>query len=203
VIRGETGFVVSGSAPPTSEFDNDTDGVWLHNFVWGGINAGGLIESYWYENVHIYERNSDGTYNFDHRDQYRPYYNFISDTPLNNGHYQGAQAALSSGDLRAWGQKDLVQGCAHLWLQNTNHTWNNVVDGVPIPAISGTVEVSGFQPEQSYSVEWWDAYQTDKAQQIVRTESILAQPDGSILIPVDDLSTDVAIKVIDLDGCGP
>lgn len=85
VIRGETGFVFNGSEPLTNQLHNDTEGIWLHNFIWGGINGGGLIESYWYENVHIYGQDSD------HRHHYSAYYNFIKDIPLSNGHYEDAE----------------------------------------------------------------------------------------------------------------
>jgi hypothetical protein len=192
VIRGETGFVVSGSGPPTDHLQNDTEGVWLHNFIWGGINAGGLIESYWYENAHIYGQD------FDHRHHYGAYYNFIKDIPLNNGNYQDAEAVVSNSneELRAWGQKDLSNSRAHLWIQNKGHTWKNVVDGIPIPAVSGTVEVSGFQPGERCTVEWWDTYQPDKALQIMRTDTSVARVDGSIAISVDNLTTDVAIRII-------
>jgi hypothetical protein len=201
IIRGETGFLVSGSGLPTNQFEQDTEAIWLHNFIWGGINAGGLIESYWYANYHIYRQNADGTYQFDHRNHYRPYYNFINDIPLNNGSYQDAQAVLSSGALRAWGQKDTVHGCAHLWIQNKNHTWKNAVDGINIPPVSGTVEISGFQPNKNYTLERWDPYLPDKNQQIISTTTIAAKANGSISIPVNNLATDVALKVIASDGC--
>ena len=195
VIRGETGFVVSGSEPPTDQFQNDTEGIWLHNFIWGGINAGGLLESYWYENIHIYNRNSNSTYNFDYRDHYRPYYNFIKDIPLNNGHYHDVEASVSNDNLRAWGQKDLLNGNAYLWIQNTNHTWKNVVDGVPIPTISGIITIAGFQPLEKYTIQWWDPYQTDPSIQIIKTETVTAQTDGQITLSIENLSKDMAVKV--------
>ena len=49
VIRGETGFTVSATSPATTLLVPDTNGIWLHNFVWGGINSGGVIESLWYD----------------------------------------------------------------------------------------------------------------------------------------------------------
>jgi hypothetical protein len=202
LIRGETGFVASDGGRPTDQFQDDTNGIWLHNFIWGNINAGGMIESYFYENIHIYSKNKKSdTYNFDHRDQYGAYYNFVSDIPLNNGYYQDAQASVSRDSLRAWGQKDLVHGCAHLWLQNKNHTWKNVVDDVPIPAISGSVEISGFQPDESYTITWWDPYQANKLQQIIGSDTVVAQADGSISIRVTNLATDVALKIIASSGC--
>lgn len=189
VIRGETSFVVSGSGPAAAELSEDTQGIWLHNFIWGGINAGGLIESYWYENRHIY------TDDFDHRHHFGAYYNFIKDVPLSNGHYQDAQAAVSNSNLRAWGQTDLTSGRAHLWIQNKNHTWKNVVDGVSVPAISGTLTVPGFQPGASHKIEWWDPYQPEETDQIIGTKTVTAQTDGSIRVQIDNLDDDVAIKI--------
>jgi hypothetical protein len=195
IIRGEIGFYDNVSGGPTTQFQNDTEGIWLHNFIWGGINAGGLIESYWYENIHIYNQNGDGTYNFDHRDQYRAYYNYIKDIPLNNGHYQDAHASVTNPDLRAWGQKDLTNGFAHLWIQNKNHTWKNVVDGIPITPITGSISLLGFHPNEQYILQWWDPYNTDPLLQIIRSETLSAQTDGTIIISVQNLTTDLGVKI--------
>jgi hypothetical protein len=195
VILGETGFVVSGSAPPTAQFDADTDGVWLHNFIWGGINPGGMLESYWYENTHIYRQDDQGGLLFDHRNHYAAFYNFVQDISLNNGHYQDAQASASIEGLRVLGQKDLIAGRAHLWIQNKFHTWKNVVDQVQIPELSGNVTVSGFRPGQEYTLTWWDPYESDLGQQVFRTNTVLSQSDGSITIKIDHLSQDIAVKI--------
>jgi hypothetical protein len=196
VLRGETGFVVSGSEPATDQFAADTNGLWLHNFIWGGINPGGLIESYWYEIAHIYQQRPNGQIIFDHRPLYRPYYNFIRDIPLNNGNYQDAQASISNDQIRAWGQKDLVNERAHLWIQNKNHTWKNVVNGNPPAPVSGVVRIGGFRPGGQYRLQWWDPYQTDPASQILRTETVTGGSDGSIAISVQNLASDIAVKVM-------
>ncbi|MFC1975669.1 LamG-like jellyroll fold domain-containing protein [Chloroflexota bacterium] len=184
IIRGETGF-----GDTNSLVKNDTGGIWLHNYIWGGINSGGLIESYWYANRHIYFDS------IDHRPIYKTFHNFIDDVLLNNGHYEDAQATVSDGNLRAWGQKDLGNGRAHLWIQNKNHTWKNVVDGVPILAVSGTITISDFQPNQSYTVQWWNPYQPDLAQQIIMTETMTSQMDGAVVISMNSLTTDLAVKI--------
>ncbi len=194
ILRGETGFVDSGSEPPTDILLQDTDGIWLHNFIWAGINAGGMIESYWYENIHIYRYNQDGSLNFDHRPQYGIYYNFIKDIPLNNGEYQDAAADVSDPGLRTWGQKDVVNGRLHLWVQNSAHTWRNVVDGAPIQPISGEVQVSGFQPGINLTVEWWNTYTGS----LIRRSSVQSDATGSLDLAIDQLTTDVAVKVYPL-----
>lgn len=195
VIRGETGFVVSGSEPPTQALQADTQGLWLHDFIWGGINPGGLIESYWYVKTHIYGQNSDGSYNFDFRPYFRAYRNFMDDVPLNNGRYQDARAVASPSVLRVWGQKDLTAGRAHLWIQNRQHTWRNVVDGVTITPASGSVTLTGFQAGAAYHLEWWDTYQPDRALQVLRTEDVLAGSDGTLVISVDGLTGDIAVQI--------
>jgi hypothetical protein len=183
LIRGETGF--------SNEVLRDTNGVWLHNYIWAGINPGGMYEQYWYAKEHIEQANQSN----DLRYHYKAFKNFIEDISLNKGHYQDAQVTISGNGLRAWGQKDLTRGCAHLWIQNSNHTWKNVVDGVQISAVSGTVSLSGFKPNQSYMVEWWNPYQTDKTRQVTHTGTAIAGADGVISLSVNSLSTDVAIKV--------
>ncbi|MEW5960855.1 MAG: hypothetical protein AB1801_24280, partial [Chloroflexota bacterium] len=191
VIRGETAFF----------FDNEdlfaqnvADGLWLHNFIWAGINSGGLIESYWTGGSIQDQLYKEGSH--DHRPMFKTYYNFISTVPLSNGHYEEASAQVSDPNLRVWGQKDLLNGQAHLWIQNKNHTWKNVYDGRPIPPVSGTIILSGFEPEQNYLVEWWDTYQPDPKQQVIWQENIVAAADGSLVIPVDNLETDVALKIL-------
>jgi len=195
VIRGEIGFTDSGSEPGTDQLLADTEGVWLHNFIWGGINHGGLIESYWYENPHIYSQNRDGTYNFDHRNQYGNYYSFIKNIPLNNGSYENAQAVVSNDNLRAWGQKDLVNGNAHLWIQNKNHTWKNVVDGISIPEVSGEVTITGFTPSKQYTVEWWDTYTGS----VSKTEPVTTDGDGNVQLQISSLQDDLAVKILNPD----
>jgi hypothetical protein len=160
---------------------NDTQGIWLHNFVWGQINPGGLYELYW------------DPYNIRQHDlyyHYRAFRDFMDGIPLNNGSYQDAEAVTSHPELRAWGQKDIVDRKAHLWIQNRNHTWRNVVDGVIISELSGQVTIPDMIPG-SYQVEWWNTY----TGAIIKTEVVEASSDGLVLNLPAPLSDDVAVKV--------
>jgi len=188
VIRGETGFVVSGSEPSDPALLRDTEGIWLHNLVWGTINPGGLIESYWYEKDHIYDRPAD---NADLRPVFRGFYQFVKDIPLNNGSYQDAAAAVSDARIRAWGQKDLSGGRAHLWIQNTAHTWKAVVDKSTIAPVSATITLGGLSPGVKYAVEWWDPYSG------APTGSSLLAADGrgDLSLSVSGLVTDKAVRI--------
>ncbi len=189
LIRGETGF--------SDEVLQDITGVWLHNYIWAGVNSGGMYEQYWYGKEHI----EQGNQGHDLRYHYQPFRNFLEDIPLNNGVYQDIQAVTSNNSLRAWGQKDLAHGCAHLWVQNKGHTWKNVIDGVSIPVVSGRVEIPGFQANKTYTLEWWDPYQPTKAKQIVRTDVVTPRADGTILISVNNLVADTALKISPIGGC--
>ncbi len=188
LMRGETGWVFTGEDP---FLHDDVAGVWLHNLIWAGINAGGMIESYWWSNLHIVHPRGD----FDYRYLYRSYYNFIHQIPLNNGRYQAADAQTNHPHLRAWGQKDLVNGRAHLWVQNSQHTWKNLLDGMAMTAVSGTITMTGFQPNQTYSAQWWDTSQPDPAQQIIRTDTLTATNDGRLQLQVSNLATDIAVQI--------
>jgi hypothetical protein len=177
LIRGETGF--------SSEVLSDTEGVWLHNYIWGGLNPGGMYEQYWFVQEHIVQSDNDLRYH------YKAFKNFMEDIPLNNGNYEDAQAIVSNENLRAWGQKYLVNGRAHLWIQNKDHTWKKVVDSDPIPQASDTLVIGGFQAGQIYAIEWWDTY----TGQPLMTSTIVAQSDGSIPITVTNLVNDVALQI--------
>src|SRR3989339_77933 len=186
VIRGETGFIASDNTDDyTRAFDSDTGGVWLHNFIWGGINFGGLIESYWYDNAHIYPNGRD------HRKQYGNYYRFIKDIPLSNGNYQDAAPAVSdTNNLRVWGQKDVINGKFHLWIQNKNHTWKNVVDGSQIPVISGQLSVEGFKSNQMFKVQTWDTWTGS----VTSTQDMTADAAGKLTLVISPLQKDIAFR---------
>ena len=188
IIRGETGLTDSGTQPGTQALVADTAGSWLHNYIWGQINPGGMLESYWYSNYepygHIY------TKAFDHRDLYGYYYRFMKDIPLSNGHYQDAQAIASGPDMRAWGQKDLVNQPAHLWIANSKHTWQNVTSGVVVPRLTGTVKLEGLTPNTPYAVQWWNTYTG-----VIQNSTIATDAGGDLILAVQNLLDDVAVKV--------
>lgn len=160
---------------------NDTQGVWLHNFLWGQVNPGGLYELYW------------DPYNIRQHDlyyHYKAFRDFMDGIPLTNGCYEDARATTSHPDLRAWGQKDLVHGKAHLWIQNRNHTWQNVIDGITISGLSGQITIPDMSPGP-YQIEWWNTC----AGAITKTEVVEASSDGLVLDLPAPLSDDVAVKV--------
>jgi hypothetical protein len=193
LIRSEVGF-----GPPTRQFAADTRGVWLHNFIWAGTNPGGMIESYWYEDDHIFRKNFQGELVFDHRPVYRAYYNFIRRIPLTNGNYRDAAAQTSDERLRAWGQVDPLNRQGYLWISNRAHTWRKAAMGMAAPGIDGWVKVGGFRPGESYRVTWWDTYQPDPAKQALFAEQLAADRSGAIRLNLTGLQTDVAVQIYPL-----
>jgi hypothetical protein len=182
IIRGETGLIDHEADTGSSiNLSSDTQGIWLHNLIWGGINPTGLIEHYWYASKHIYNAT-------DLRYQFKNYYEFIKDIPLNNGNYVDAAVTVSNPDIRVWGQKDLTNHQAHLWIANTDHYWTNTETLIPI---SGTISISGFPPNTLLNVEWWNTYNGE----VTDTQTISTNTDGKLLLTISDLISDLAVRI--------
>jgi hypothetical protein len=218
-IRGETAWNFTGR----DYFrNNDERGVWLHDFIWGGINSGGLLEHFFLGGTweqHIYKGSGD-TFSHDHRPMFKHYYDFIKDIPLNNTRYQDASASASVATMRAWGQKDTSNNRAHLWVQNTRHTWCTIItdadpatttiDPVPgcpqppwasLPAadkrLSGTVTINGFVPNTVLPVQWWYFDETANLTGTPIT-SVSTNSSGSLVLDLNSLPStvvDVGVKI--------
>lgn len=188
LVRGELGFIFD----QVDLFEeNVSDGLWLHNLLWAGLNEGGLMELYW-TGAPIQNQLWSDTH--DHRPIYGAYARFVQALPLNNGRYQPANAESSSDQLRVVGQMDVEAGQAHLWIQNRQHTWKNVADGVEITAVTATVQLDGFAPNTAYTVTFIDTYALEGDPTLSQTE-ITTDNSGILIIPVEDLLTDVAVVV--------
>ncbi len=182
IIRGETGLInQSANTNSMTDVSSDTQGIWLHNLIWGGINSTGLIENYWYAKDQIYKT-------VDLRGQYKNYYTFIKDIPLNNGKYVDASAVVSNPKIRAWGQKDLTNQRIHLWIANTDHVWTNTE---PIAPVNGTVTIAGLSPSSLFNVEWWDTYKGAA----IDTQAVSTNSNGEITLTISNLSTDTAVRI--------
>jgi hypothetical protein len=182
LVRGETGIDYEHMQDWNRDLLKDTDGIWIHNNIWGQINPGGMYDLFWWSSETI---RPDIYYHF------QTFRNFMADIPLSNGHYYGVSAQTSNSNLRAWGQRDDHKGRMHLWLQNTQHTWKRVVNGPAISAISGTVTIQNV-PSGQYKVEWWDTYKTSNP--IFRTETLNSNGNLTLTLP-QALSKDVAVKI--------
>lgn len=187
-------IIMNYSAGPGAEFNyglnRDLSGIWYKKFVWGQMNSYGVISLYY--NV---EQNLDPPYAF--LSYAKAYQSFMSNVPLSNGLYIDSKAVVSDLRLRAWGQKDLTNNRAHLWIDNKPYTWKSVVDGVSVSPVSGTVTMSGFK-DGTYNVEWWDT----STGAITKQESIQCVG-GAITLTVSNLVSDVACKVYPATAVSP
>lgn len=165
----------------------DGDGVWLHNYLWAGLNAGGLMELYW-DADHILQSERDLSYH------YATISSFLQDIPLSNGHYRNISPTVSNQQLRATGQADFVNGRGHLWLQNSQHTWKRVVDGELVTPINGTVRLPGWSANAIVRANWWDTSATDQSSAVQRSQLLVADPSGTLTLAVNGLLTDTAVK---------
>jgi hypothetical protein len=122
----------------------------------------------------------------------------MADIPINNGHYEDARARLTDHNLRVTGQKDTLNNRAHLWVQNKEHTWRNVVDGVAgISGLKGTVSLEGFRPGIKLKITWY-VFTTQGTPNIYDT-SITTGSDGRVVLslPADPQVTDAGIRLGD------
>jgi hypothetical protein len=98
--------------------------------------------------------------------------------------------STTNSNLRALGLRtgDWVYG----WIQNKNNTWWNYTHAIPPGSPSGTLTIHDLTPGKMYIVEWWDTY---TFQQVTATQVLTAQANGSLVLTVNNLEKDVAIKV--------
>jgi hypothetical protein len=182
LVRGETGIDSPNEQDWNRDLLLDTEGIWLHNNVWGHINHTGMTDLFWWVSETIPE------HFYEHFLTYR---NFMDGILITSGNYQNIQVQTSHPNLRAWGQIDEINGSGHLWIQNTNHTWKRIVYGPPIPSISGSITLLNLSDGQ-YQVEWWDTYETSNP--ILLTQ-ILSSSGGLTLTLPNGLMDDIAVKI--------
>ena len=194
LVRGETGMDTLAQQEWQRSVNSDTQGIWLHNNVWGQINAGGMYDLMWWSAETI-DRYSGNDFNqLRARHIYTPfltYRNFMAGIPLDNGNYRDLGATTSRPALRAWGQRDDVNGRMHVWVQNRQHTWKRVVFGPAVPSINGSISIPGV-PSGAYTVTWWNTYNV--ANPIFLTQIVNANGSLTLNLPAA-LQKDVAVKL--------
>lgn len=198
IIRGETGIDFLDLQQENPDLSQDLDGVWLHNLIWASLDPGAMTDLLWYTHNVKSQPGPDGQIGL--YEIYQFFRDFVQDIRLNNGNYQNAEAAMTDPNMRVTGQRDSVNGRAHLWVQNKNHTWRNVVDGVEnISGLSGSLTIDGFVPNENYRVEWHTF--TSQGIPKILYSSAAADVDGIIRLelPTDPIITDTGIKIGNYD----
>lgn len=192
VVRGEAGLdLPEDHREDALPLDADARGIWLHNFLWSTLDAGGLHEIYWWRR-HIW------TEAYDHRHVYAALSSFLRDLPLNKGGYEDWGGTVTPDTLRVVGQKHVRAGRMHLWIQNRQHQWRRPSGRVTPDPVSGIIIVPGFEPGATYLVDWWDTYAP--AGRLIVQERLTADAGGALRIGVAPLAMDVAVKVRPSEG---
>lgn len=191
VIRAEGGINSKNAPNGRMDVNKDQEGVWLHNLLWGQINPGGMYELLWWGSEMLQDNPKTGR-NGDLFWQYKTYQEFMWDVPINNGNYRDAAAKTNNPNLRAWGQRDDVNGRAHLWVQNRLHTWDRVVNGESVPALSGIIALRDMKAG-TWRVEWWDPWKAG----VVMATTTVKTVDGMLTLALPQpLASDVAVKLM-------
>ena len=186
IMRGEAGLDAPHEQSPfVLDLDRDTQKTWLHNYLWSTLDAGGLMEIYWWQE-HVSRTNSAELAPFLRLSR------FLEGIRLNAGGYQDWGGSVTNQALRVVGQKNPAIGEAHLWIQNRLHTWRSVVEGRQPPPESGQVLIPGFPTDSSLVLEWHDTRSNDAS--VAKTE-VRAFADGVVRLDVQSLVDDVAVKI--------
>jgi hypothetical protein len=209
IVRGEGGVAESGTQPQYPLIATDIQGTYYHKKLWAHIGVLGYsCDGEWYPRLFVpYDDDRFPNDQWDLFKMFSVYERFTKDEPLSSGNYVEIGTDLSGsrritvtgavGNLRAWGVRDTNSGRVLLWVDNADHTWKNVADGVTIHPVSATLTLSGFQAGKRYVVQWWDPYASDPAEPSADSESlIIAHSDGSIALSIDGLERDLALKVL-------
>jgi hypothetical protein len=201
IVRGEGGVALSGTGPQHSDSISEETGVWYHKKLWAHVGTLGFTcDGEWYPRLFVnYNENQFPNSQYDTFKIYSTYDNFIQGEFLNNGNYEeigtdldGNHQILLSGDtgnLRAFGSRDKINGSILLWVDNSEHTWKNVVDGKYVPSASGTIIIQDM-PSGTYQAEWWNT----RKGTIYSKNNYNVGDDGLLSVYINNLDTDLALK---------
>lgn len=87
-----------------------------------------------------------------------------------------------------------MNGNAHLWIANPAHTWKNLSDNVTITPLSSSVTLTGFEPNKSYALEWWNTY-TGQVETTLGPNTTTTDASGNLTFSISNLTTDLALKI--------
>jgi PKD repeat protein len=184
VMKGETGI----GGPGDDFFKHLSEpnaGIWYHNLLWAQLSSGPIYNpNYWW---------AEHLKNIDRNQISKSFQAFISGLELNQGGYVHIRAEGSNPILRVVGQKNLQTDKAHFWVQNSKHTWRNVM-GIDNPERispqSGQIEIK-MNPNTQYTIEYWDTY----AGVVEKVEQITSDNSGIVSLSINALFSDLAVKL--------
>ena len=87
-----------------------------------------------------------------------------------------ADFSSENGKLRVMGLRE--DNRAYIWIQNTDSTWWNYIHELGLDSQTGTLTISGFRSGCTYTVEWWDPWESEVGQQIISSSLVEANVSG-------------------------
>ena len=164
---------------------DDAAGLWLHKYIWARCNDGRTYPILWnWHTQRIFQRNLHGLYGNFNR--------FMQGIPLTNGRYVIIGATSSSNLIRVLGQKDLQDGRAYLWIDNSDNTWSSPS---ATPA-SADITFSMGAPSAVYDVTWYNT----RSGLPTGTTQATANSSGQVTLSVVNLSSDTAARLARTGG---
>jgi hypothetical protein len=159
---------------------DDVDGIYLKKMIWAHAGPNIPYMMMWWTDC-------IDTNNLWH--YFKALDSFMTGIYVSNGKFKDAEAVTSNTSMRAWGQKDVTDSCAYLWIDNSAYTWKNVTDANIPASVSGTVTVKGLAAG-SYVVEWWNT-----STGMIASTSTAQSTGGSLVLNVSNLVSDIACKI--------
>jgi len=165
---------------PTEHLKKDKEFWHLHNALWASALSGlsGTVMHWFWDDIHKRD--------FYHH--YKPVAAYVADIPFTTAKLRPAAATASDPKVRVIGLQG--DGCAYLWLFNSQATWWKLGDGLKPDQIEGMTVVLKGIATGSYQVEWWD---TAKGA-VTKKEAARASSKG-IRLTAPPFARDIACKV--------
>jgi len=117
-----------------------------------------------------------------------------------------ADFSSENGKLRVMGLRE--DNRAYIWIQNTDSTWWNYIHELGLDSQTGTLTISGFRSGCTYTVEWWDPWESEVGQQIISSSLVEANVLGELSIDLrnyrqEGIRTDAAVIIYPQDCENP
>jgi len=184
VMMGEIGIDAPGNRI-FAFLSEPNPGIWYHNLLWSQLSSRPIYAPNYWWSQHLEQ--------IDRRSISRAFGLFISDLDLNRGGYVDIDASISNAGLRVLGQRNLNNDRAHLWVQNSLHTWRNVMqvdNPQQVTSQNGMITLK-MNPKTRYRIEWWNT----TGGTVVRTDELQSDSAGNLTFEINHLVSDLAIKI--------
>jgi hypothetical protein len=195
IIRAETGIT---DQPNQALLTQPNPGVWYHNMLWAQLGASPMFDPGYFTTSHfiIPRGPNKGKPVIPKNEISRVFAAFLKMVDYHRGGYAPLDATVSNPSVQILGQKNLAAHKVLAWIQNVDHTWKNVMDGVR--SVQSAEITLALHPDTTYRLEWFDTCserETVHTLTLLRTNELKSDAVGNVVFAVTDLADDVAIRI--------